>query len=133
MKTGSNHERSRKMTKNNLEHSKLTYGFRRCEFPLRITSTPPRPAAAITLCVAPKSTPTTDIFNYIVFYDCWSALLVGWCACFGFRAEEKRDGGARGEEGERSVLQSVKKSCVGHVGRVGLTVFNTERTIMGFK
>ena len=39
----------------------VTYGLRRCELPLRMTSTPPRPAAAITACLAPKSTPTTDM------------------------------------------------------------------------
>ena len=38
-----------------------TYGLRRCEFPLRMTSTPPLPAAAMTQCLAPKSTPTTDM------------------------------------------------------------------------
>lgn len=38
-----------------------TYGLRRCELPLRMTSTPPRPAAAMTACLAPKSIPTTDM------------------------------------------------------------------------
>eukprot|EP00543_Licmophora_paradoxa_P018297 CAMPEP_0202463944 /NCGR_PEP_ID=MMETSP1360-20130828/60054_1 /ASSEMBLY_ACC=CAM_ASM_000848 /TAXON_ID=515479 /ORGANISM="Licmophora paradoxa, Strain CCMP2313" /LENGTH=38 /DNA_ID= /DNA_START= /DNA_END= /DNA_ORIENTATION= len=37
------------------------HGFKRFEFPLRITSTPPRPAAAITAFFNPKSSPTTLI------------------------------------------------------------------------
>ena len=38
-----------------------TYGLRRLELPLRMTSTPPRPAAAMTAFWLPKSMPTTDM------------------------------------------------------------------------
>ena len=45
---------------NNLQNrAKYTYGFNLCELPLRITSTPPLPADAMTAFCVPKSTPTT--------------------------------------------------------------------------
>ena len=48
---------------------KSTHGLRRLELPLRMTSTPPRPAAAMTAFWLPKSMPTTDMV----------AGLCGWC------------------------------------------------------
>jgi hypothetical protein len=49
------------------ENRKMTYGFRRCEFPFRTTSTPPRPAAAMTEFCRPRSSPTTLILIYTPF------------------------------------------------------------------
>jgi len=45
-----------------------THGLRRCELPLRMTSTPPLPAAAMTQCFTPKSIPTTDMMATIVLF-----------------------------------------------------------------
>jgi len=48
-------------TRSEKKHAQNTHGLRRCEFPFRMTSTPPLPAAAITQCFTPKSIPTTDM------------------------------------------------------------------------
>ena len=61
--TGPNSQGTRTKT-TEVWKSTITYGLRRLELPLRMTSTPPRPAAAITAFWLPKSMPTTDIAGY---------------------------------------------------------------------
>jgi hypothetical protein len=68
-----------------------TYGLRRCELPFRITSTPPLPAAAMTLFFAPKSTPTTDmiifLFSFLFMTEAVNLICSdGWCESKCFQA-----------------------------------------------
>ena len=67
-------------TKTLIHYIHKTYGLRRCELPFKITSTPPRPAAAMTACLAPKSTPTTLISLCYLLVIC-NASFAKLCGC----------------------------------------------------
>lgn len=97
---------------------KITYALRRLELPLRITSTPPLPAAAITAFWFPKSRPTTLILYCIgwlwllITVECSDYLqlcLIYYCSISCFFLENTFRGLRNTKKDER--WRNSKKKC----------------------